>query len=224
MKAATSFVGIFIILSGFLGNINPLSGQITIHLDNPSFEDTPRAGTPYTPAIKGWDDCGHFQFPAETPPDIHGEKSNAWSVALKPYDGETYLGLVVRYNGSYESVSQKLGKPMKKDSCYSFSAFMARSEAYKSATRRSNYALVSFISPAVLRIWGGNEACEQKELIGQSHPVENSGWKHYRFVLRPKENHTYITIEAYYANLTPVAYNGHILIDNLSPIVEIECK
>jgi hypothetical protein len=101
---------------------------------------------------------------------------------------------------------------------------MARSETYKSGTRRSQYVLENFISPAVLRIWGGNESCEQKELIGQSHPVENTGWKHYRFVLRPKDNYSSITIEAYYANLTPKAYNGHILIDNLSPIVKIECK
>ncbi|MBK9984963.1 MAG: hypothetical protein IPP15_21800 [Saprospiraceae bacterium] len=201
-----------------------LSGQDTIYLDNPSFEDIPRAGTAYTPSIVGWNDCGHALFPGETPPDIHPVPAHAWDVSMQSFDGKTYLGLVVRYNGTYESVSQKLTQVLKKDKCYSFSAFLARSDSYRSGTMRSNAKLENFISPAVLRIWGGNKSCDLAELLGQSYPVDHANWKEYNFVLWPKEDYSFITIAAYFADDADAGYNGHVMVDNLSQITEMECK
>ncbi len=223
MKTKNLIVHILVCVSGLICTDTCLFGQIIINLDNPSFEDLPRAGTAYTPPIKGWYDCGS-QFPGETPPDIHPVPTHAWQVSMQPYDGNTYLGLVVRYSGTFESVSQELNHTLVKDKCYSFSAFLARSDQYKSLTQRSNASLENFINPAVLRIWGGNDACARTELLGQSFPVDNSTWKEYKFVLWPKEDHSFITIEAYFSDDAKTGYNGHVMVDNLSQITEMECK
>ncbi|HZV69251.1 MAG TPA: hypothetical protein VFG10_06885 [Saprospiraceae bacterium] len=226
MKTKKSIILTIICFAGFqFCMIHFLSAQDTIYLKNPSFEDLPRAGTSITPSIKGWHDCGRTKFPGETPPDIHPVVPfNAWSVDMKAYDGETYMGLVVRYNATYESVSQDLKKPLEADKCYSFTAFLARSDAYLSGTARSVSKLENFISPAILNIWGGYNTCDRMELLGQSGPVDHNTWKHYDFIFRPTNDYTYITIEAYYADPDQPTYNGHIMVDNLSPIIEIECK
>src|SRR5688572_23738219 len=128
-----------------------MRGQEMIHLKNPSFEDMPRPGIwgiyeknfdlrhnyeidpnePY--ALRDWLDCGPYDFPAESPPDIHPVKpEGSFEVTMDPKDGMTYLGLVTRYNDSYEAVSQKLDKSLKKGHCYSLQGYLARSDQYKS--------------------------------------------------------------------------------------------
>ncbi|HJW29839.1 MAG TPA: hypothetical protein VJ508_11440, partial [Saprospiraceae bacterium] len=92
--------------------------QEVIKLDNPSFEDIPRAGTFSTPAIKGWFDCGQANFPSETPPDIHPVATPAWEVSKEAYDGATFLGMVTRDNDSWESLSQALSSPILGGTCY----------------------------------------------------------------------------------------------------------
>src|SRR5688572_22282653 len=87
--------------------------QDTIYLFNSSFEDMPRKGGEMSHPIKSWNDCGLSKFPGETPPDIHPLPSRAWGVNMHPFDGYTYLGLVIRYNDTYESVSQALSIPLK---------------------------------------------------------------------------------------------------------------
>ena len=90
-----------------------------IHLTNPSFEDIPRYSRPPV----GWFDCAkNFGFKGETPPDT--QPSGAFSVSKAPYDGSTYLGMVVRDNDTWESVSQRLSKPMQKGQCYEFSIYI----------------------------------------------------------------------------------------------------
>ncbi len=200
-----------------------VAGQEVITLQNPSFEDMPRAGTAYTPAIKGWNDCGLSKFPGETPPDIHPVPSSAWEVSKPAYDGETYLGMVVRFNDTYESLSQALSSPVIGGTCYSFSAFLSRSDQYKSLTQRSNSVLENFVRPAVLQIWGGNSFCDKAELLGESPAIANSDWKLFKFLFHPQQTHKYITIEAFYKTPILEAYNGHVLVDGLSDIVPVDC-
>ena len=197
--------------------------QDSIFLDNPSFEDFPRRGGDYYLSIKGWYDCGLNGFPGETPPDIHPVPKAAWEVDMKPHDGRTFLGLVIRYNKTWESLSQKLKAPLESGKCYSISVSLARSPLYKSHTTRSD-EIENFIHPAVLQIWGGDELCSKKQLLVQSAPVENSEWEMKEFTFSPNEDFKIITIQAFYADGNPKAYNGHILVDNFSPIVEIQCK
>ena len=196
--------------------------QTVISLQNPSFEDMPRKGTPFTQPIKGWHDCGLTKFPAESPPDIHPVPAYAWEVTKQPYDGLTFLGMVTRHNDTYESLSQILSSPIQAGVCYNFSAFISRSELYKSATSRSE-ALENFVRPAVFQIWGGNSFCDKAELLGESPAVSNSDWKQYKFLFQPQRTHRYITIEAFYKTPILEAYNGHVLVDKLSELVPVEC-
>ncbi|HKK78343.1 MAG TPA: hypothetical protein VJ933_01890, partial [Phaeodactylibacter sp.] len=85
------------------------SAQDTIRLQNPSFEDEPQHSLP----PRGWEDRG---FHGESPPDTH--PSGDFGVTQKPYHGQSYLGMVVRDNDTWECVAQEIGQPMQKDSCY----------------------------------------------------------------------------------------------------------
>src|SRR5688572_11407040 len=200
-----------------------LIAQDQIHLKNPSFEDVPRQGAPGQSMIKDWHDCGWKQFPSESPPDIHPVPGNAWGVSKLPKDGRTFLGLVVRDNDTYESLSQKLESPLSKEKCYTLSVYLARSEFYKSRTMKSQ-EIENFISPVVLQIWGGDNLCDKKQLLAQSAPVENAVWMINEFILSPNSDYSFVTIEAFYVTGNLEAYNGHILVDGFSPILQLDCK
>jgi len=210
-----------LILFFFLGSL--FSQVDTISIMNGSFEGLPRAGSPVSPSIKSWYDCGAVQFPNESAPDIHPK--DFWSVNLAASDGKTYLGMVVRDNDSWESVSQSLTKPIKSGSCYSFSVNLARSKEYLSGSRRLRGNVeVQYTQAIVLMLWGSDEYCGKRELIAQSVPIENQDWQVYQFEFKASNNQTFITLEAYYEPQTEVSYNGHILIDNLSHFIEIPCS
>lgn len=195
----------------------------TIRVKNNSFEDRPRAGlTSGTPSIKSWYDCGAVNFPLESAPDIH--PINFWQVKLPASDGNTYLGLVVRNNESWESVSQRLTMPIEKGSCYKFSVDLARSSTYLSGSRiRDDDLKVQYTRPTVLKVWGSNGYCGQKELIAESVPVENFNWETYDFEFKAKNSHLFVTFEAFYKTPVLFPYNGHILIDAITNIVEFSC-
>ena len=189
-----------------------------IMLINPSFEDMPRTGK--TP--QGWYDCG---FPKESPPDIQPSDSQSgafFSVTKQAQDGKTYIGMVVRDNDTWEVVSQRLSRPLEGGSCYEFSLSLARSEIYVSISRTTNEE-VNYTSPAKLRIWGGNGYCGKAELLAETPLVINSRWLEYNFKFEPKQNISYISIEAFYKTPTLFPYNGNILVDNASPIFPIPC-
>ena len=221
-KYTFSFTVIWIIGFQFCACFNSYS-QDTIYLTNPSFEDSPRRGDIDNPSIKGWRDCGLANFPKESPPDIHPVPYKAWGVSMIPKDGKTFLGLVVRQNFSYESVSQQLKNPLSGGRCYTFSTHLARSGDYKSSVVGSK-DLYNFTQPAILNIWGCNLICEKTELLAHSIPIENYEWKNFEFVLSPKQDCPYILIECYFAENGLGPYNGHIMVDDLSPIIEIDCK
>jgi len=221
------YKGFLVTLGLFCTASLALDAQETIRLQNPSFEDMPHRGSPSGPPIRGWHDCGLSKFPSESPPDIHPVADNAWAVTMDAYDGNTYLGIVTRANDTYESLSQALTTPIQGGVCYSFKAFVARSQDYKSATSRTQQLgtneLENFVRPAVLLIWGGNYFCDKAELLGESPAISNENWKQYKFTFQPQKTHKYITIEAFYKTPILEAYNGHVLVDGLSDIVPIEC-
>jgi hypothetical protein len=199
------------------------SGQDTIYLRNPSFEDIPRIGTSHSPRIKGWDDCGASKFPTESPPDIHPTDYGAFGVKEQANDGHSYLGLVTRYDQTYESVSQLLSKEMLAGKCYTINVSLMLSPKYDSPTRRSpGPQTENFSNAVILRIWGGRYSCDEYDLLAQSKPVDNYNWQNYLLTFRPKQNVNSITFEAFFINNIEF-YNGHLLLDNLSPIIEISC-
>lgn len=188
-----------------------VSGQVTIPLVNPSFEaDQASAGV----VPSGWINLGATD---QTPPDI---QPGWFGVEMKAQEGDTYLGLCVRENNTWEGVGQKLRGLLEKDSVYTFSIWLSRSNTYQSATSKST-ALVNFNSPTVLKIWGYNTETKQEELLGESEPVSHSKWIQYEFMLSPKlADFDEIDLMAYYAP-GQEQKNGNLLIDNCSAIKKL---
>ena len=205
---------IIVILFNSLLFIGNLVGQdeMPILLTNPSFEDFPRAGNPPS----GW---LSFSFPNESPPDT---QPGAFDVSTEPYDGHSYLGMVVRENETYESVSQRLNGLIIKDKCYEFSIYLARSLIYLSPTKQDSND-VNHAAPARLRIWGGSGLGGKQELLAETSVILNTRWLEYNFKFEPRMTHTYITFEAFYKTPVLFPYNGNILLDNASPIIPVPC-
>lgn len=196
-------------------------GQEPILLENPSFEGKPSAGDVTKPmSIRGWYDCG---FPGETPPDVHPEPlGGPFGVTQKPKDGQSYVGLVIRSNETYERIGQRLSQPLEGDKCYEFSIAISRSLIYKSIDRNT-LDEVNYIGPIKLRIWAGNGHCERKEMLAESSLILHNTWKTYNFRFEPSKNFTYIMFEAFYQTPTPFPNNANILLDNASPIFPVPC-
>lgn len=190
---------------------NTTNNPQSIKLKNPSFEEEPSAA--HTP--EGWTDCG---FQGESPPDV--QPNPTFKVIQKAFHGNTYLGFVVRDIGTYEALGQKLSKPLSKDTCYSFSAYLSRSTTYESLsqlTKKRTY----YNTSCLLRIWAGNKLCENGELIATSTPISNSNWQIYTFKIAPKKNWKFFKLEAFYTGDKP--YNGNLLIDKISDITPCPC-
>jgi len=184
-----------------------------IRLQNPSFEDLPRAGK----APRGWYDCG---FPGESPPDIQPDPT--FDVNRAAYDGGTYVGMVVRDNDTWERISQRLSKPIKANQCYSFSLFLCRSQLYLSRSQLTKQ-VANYVTPSKIIIWGGNDHCGKLERLGESDLVTSYEWVRQNFKFEPRQTHTYILIEAFYKTPVLFPYNGNVLMDNASPISPIPC-
>lgn len=201
-----------------------VQAQETIYLQNPSFEDVPRrGGEQYSGGIKGWFDCGEIQFENESPPDIHPTPNSVWEVDKYAMDGDTYLGMVVRHNDTWEALSQKLSSPLLAGTCYSFSILLSRSPKYISPTKESREKK-NYITPAVLQIWGADRFCGRARRLAVSDPVDNDQWRQFNFKFKPTDDFAFIVIEAFYKTPVLVPYSGHILVDGASAIVPVSCN
>ena len=240
MKKVTLTIIILVLLN--IGNYLYAQKGV-IYLINPSFESIPQFHNP--PA--GWNDCGTELFPKETGPDIHPMVSEPFGVNQKPAHKTSYLGLVVRENGSWESISQQLIQPMKANQCYAFRIKMSQSENYKRAlrgakidkskTKRSTRKIkrgriltktierekVNFTDPIVLRIWGGDETCDKRQLLAVSPLVKNKEWADYIFKIQPDANYQSLTLEAFDGDEIVKFPNGNLLLDDASPLIPINC-
>lgn len=165
-----------------------LSGQAL--LSNPSFEGKPSDAT----MPRGWQSCSQG-----TTPDI---LPGFWGVYKKPAHGNSYLGLITRHYGSFESIGQRMSKSCKAGSCYKSSVRLAAAESY-----------AGFNAPLQLRIWLGNERGERAQLIFTSPSISHEEWKAYTFEFIPEKEYSYIVIEAFAESKNN--YRGSILIDKL---------
>jgi len=170
-----------------------LSGQIT--LSNSSFEGNPNDASMPT----GWHHCKNG-----TTPDI---LPGPWGVVKEAFEGETFLGLITREDGTWESIEQRLSEPMKGGYCYNFNMMLSYSKRY------AGYNL-----PLKLRIWGSSDKCGREQLLAQTKFVRHTHWQKYNFEFFPKKDINYIIIEAHFADGVFVTYKGNILIDDLSEI------
>jgi len=214
---------VFLLFFIFLG-IEVSAQEIPLY--NGSFEDFPRAGGSINAlrGIKGWKNCGISRDKAETPPDSHagGAKTAFFDVTVQPHDGRTFLGMVARENDTWEAVSQRLIQPLESDKCYAWRVYLCKAPTYNSALNTTTQVR-SFTRPIVLRIWGGNDNCDRRELLAESTPVSDTAWVEYAFTFEPTERHNFILLEAFYKTPTLFPYNGNILFDGGSSIVEMAC-
>jgi len=184
-----------------------------IDLRNPSFEDLSRCCKP----PRGWEPCGKVDL---NTPDVQPGHFNVFN---EPFDGGTYLGMVTRDNDSWESVSQRLNRSLKRGECYTFSIKACHSDDLISQSRITDKD-VKYNKPIKIRIWGGTGYCHKAELLDETPLIDHTQWKQYNFRFKPRKSHSFITIEAFYKTPTLVPYNGNVLIDDASSILIISCR
>ncbi len=165
-----------------------------IRLENPSFEGEPQDATVPT----GWMPCE----PGTTPDILPGP----WGVTNEPSDGDSFLGLITREDGSFESIGQRLLTPIEEGECYNFKIDLARSGTY-----------TGYDKPLKLRIYGARSRCEKTELLYESPLIKHTEWKEYEVVIIPKFEYNYLIFEAHNIG-SSVPRKGNILLDNCSRI------
>jgi hypothetical protein len=195
----------------FVLNTTVFAQKTEILLANPSLEgDTMKSQLP-----PKWNSCGALNT---SPPDT---QPGSFGVTLLPKQGRSYLGMVVRDNGTYESIYQKLSKPLQKDSIYQLKVSLAHSEQYNSFSSMNNVP-ANFNQPCILMIWAGSSPCDRAELLVKSEAVTNTDWKNFAFIFKPSKRRKYIIFDAFFApDSQPLFYNGNLLIDAFSSIQQM---
>ncbi|MDX2135976.1 MAG: hypothetical protein SFV52_14420 [Saprospiraceae bacterium] len=194
----------------FAGALAP--AQQIIHLKNPSFELDKKNKCGEEPLY--WDNLGD-EF--ETAPDVQPGCFNVTTYALH---GTLYLGLVVRDNGTGESVGQALNGQLEKDSTYLFTLSLARAPVLTSMSRTTGRE-ASYNKACSLQIYAVHTDDKRTELIGETYPVAHTDWKDYTFEFRPTlGSYNYLQLKAVFSPESDGFYNGNILIDNLSAITQ----
>ena len=161
---------------------------------NRSFEDQPSDAT----IPQGWFGCEEF-----TTPDI---LPGFWGVYNEPAEGNTYIGLITRENGSWESIGQRLSSVLEEKNCYIFSIELAHSFIY-----------AGYDQPIKIRIWLGKSLCDKSQLIFESPYIDSEQWKTFKVKFHPDHNFEYIILEAYKGEEAGNK-KGNILLDNMDLI------
>jgi hypothetical protein len=187
----------------FVSTFSPLFAQDTLYLQNPSFEDTAH----YSRVPKGWLNGG---FPDETPPDI--APSGFFRERTQAKHGSTYLAMVTRDGGTWERVGNRLSASMKAGNCYRWSIDLARSSTYFSVSRVTGKT-INFNGPVVLRVLGGSQADDPRELLAVSPPIAHEDWQRYDFCLCPSKDSPLLILEAMYRVDATEFYGGNLLLD-----------
>jgi hypothetical protein len=180
----------FVLLSTLPGYLFAQSGSF----QNPSFEGEPGDAT----VPVGW----HAAEPGTTPDILPG----FWGVYREASQGKTYVGLITRQNGTWESITQRLPFPLAAGECYRFSVDLARSRTYSGYNR-----------PVRLLVYGGSRKGEKAQFLYDTGPIEHAAWRTYLPEFTPRQPINYLIIEAYFID-DRSPYGGNVLIDNLGLI------
>ena len=186
---------IFLLIFG-VSLAQSLSVEAQVRIENASFEGNPEDAT--TPV--SWHPCA-----LGTTPDI---LPGPWGVYQEASEGETYMGLITREDGTYESVGQRLSNPLEGKACYSMRIDLAHSPSYS-----------SYNAPVQLRIWACQTRCSKDQLLQESEVISHQDWETYEFKFSTKNPVNYLLLEAHYVSETgEKGKKGNILIDNISEI------
>lgn len=178
----------------FWSFLQPGQAPAQAYLNNGFFEGEAQDAT--VPA--GWHVCA----PGSTPDILPGP----WGVFLEASEGETYIGLITREDGSFESIGQRLSQPLATGQCYELRVDLAHSLTY-----------AGYKGHLQLRIWGGTSRCGKDQLLFESPLIKNSDWQTYSHKFTAEKPVQYLTLEAYNPD-GKVYQMGNILIDHLSGI------
>jgi hypothetical protein len=197
---------LFIFSSTFVFSQNEV-----VKFTNPSFEGMPKAGE----LPSSWMNIGpNSESPADTQPGF-------FKCTKEAFDGETYLGMVVRDHGTKEGVSQRLkGQLLEANIQYTFDITLAKSEEYVSRSFITG-DVINYDAPCVLKIWIGNSYFDKNQLIYKSIPIKNTEWEKYKVKFSPLEDYDFILFELDFAD-EKKPNCGNMLIDDLSDIMVIE--
>lgn len=194
------------------------SPSVWIPIANGSFEGKPSCCI----VPDSWENSGSEY---ETPPDIQPATSYTGSplfnVNTKAKIGKTYLAMVVREQGTFERIRQRLEINLIKDSCYKFSIYLCRSDSYLSPARADPQNSVDFSHPCILRIWGIGLNPEHHYFMVGTGPITNTEWQKFTLKFSAPEDIHRIELEAYYTDSS--RYNGNLLLDGMSDIECIAC-
>jgi hypothetical protein len=142
-------------------------------------------------------------------------------VSLPAKHGKTYAGLVTRDNDTQEALGQALTTPLLSGHCYLLRFHAARSTSFSSYSRTTELP-ADFSGAVRLQLWAGKDHCQMQELLAETTPIRDTSWKTYELLFSPREEYDQFFFKATYVDDSDV-YNGHVLIDHLSPILELEC-
>ncbi len=173
----------------------PLLANAQIKLDNASFEGEIQDAT--TPP--GWHPCEKG-----TTPDI---LPGPWGVRQEPFEGNSFVGLITRDDGTWESIGQRISEPLQASACYNFSLVLAHSKEY-----------AGYNKAIKLRIWGGSTSCSKDQLLAETSYINHTEWKRYAFKFLPDRKINYIILEAQFMDGIYFFYRGNVLIDGCSTI------
>jgi len=165
-----------------------------IYWQNASFEGEPQDAT----VPIGWLACEPF-----TTPDI---LPGFWGIYQEASEGATYVGLITRDNGTWESITQRLSRTINRGDCYTFTLDLAHGVTYS-----------GYNQTLKLRIWGSTDKCTKNQLLFESPMIDHPEWQAYRVEFTARQPIRYVLIEAFYQEGI-FRRKGNILLDNLSPI------
>lgn len=184
-------------------------------LRNGGMEDVPTPGAVGGRVVREWVDCGKIN---ESAPDIQPSpdfRQLYFEVDIAPYEGSTYLGMVVRENETYEGLSQGVRAILEPDKTYVFKVALARSPQYISDARSGVPGeKTDHHRACVFQLWGGTTYCQERELLAESIPIEHTNWEEYEFIFQPNEIYDFVSINVFWVPPFLMPYNGNLLVDD----------
>lgn len=161
-------------------------------LRNPSMEGEPLDAT----MPDAWHACQKG-----TTPDIC---PGPWGVMTEADDGDTYVGLITRPDGTWEAIGQRFSHPLTANSCYTINITAAHADTYAGYNKAGR-----------LRVWIANEKCGYDQLILDVPSLRHTEWKTYPIKFTPDSEANYLILESYHPDNNKLS-SGNILIDLIS--------
>lgn len=141
----------------------------------------------------------------------------SWGVNILPSDGNAYVGMICRSNGTWESMGHQLTDTLQAGKCYNFTMdFNWKNSHYAGYNNNS----------AKLRVWGIDNPWNTNnpidystmELLWEaSSPGVSGQWETKSISINPSRDFEYLIFDAHWFG-SP--YQGNILIDNISAITQ----